>query len=105
MWLELMAFTARFMPSWVEIPTGPPAPVRSWIEVTVMVLGSVVLLATFAEPVLDALDVLPVLAGLDELLDELQAATAIEPAASMAAADTARLYCDRLTGRIESPVI
>lgn len=93
------------MPFWVAMPTGPTAPVRSWIEVTVMTLGSVVLLAAFAELVPDALEVLPVLAGLDELLDELQAATASEPAASMAAAETARLYCDRLTGLIESLVI
>jgi len=60
------------------------------------VLGSFVLLAAFAELALEALD---------ELLDELQAATTIVPAASMAAAETVRLYCDRLTGLAESRVI
>jgi hypothetical protein len=87
------------MPSWVEMPTGPTAPVRSWIDVTVITLGS------FELPELPDVLVLP----LDELVvllpDELQAAATIVMLASTAVADAARLYRDDLFGPVESRFI
>jgi hypothetical protein len=81
------------------MPTGPTAPVRSWIAVTVITLGS------FELPELPDVLVLP----LDELVvllpDELQAAATIVMLASTAVADAARLYRDDLFGPIESRFI
>jgi hypothetical protein len=81
------------------MPTGPTAPVRSWIDVTVITLGS------FELPELPDVLVLP----LDELVvllpDELQAAATIVTLASTAVADAARLYRDDLFGPVESRFI
>jgi hypothetical protein len=81
------------------MPTGPTAPVRSWIDVTVIVLGS---LEVLEPPELLELAELP--AALVLLLDELQAAATIVTDARIAVADAARLYRDDLIGLIESCV-